>query len=349
MTHKDTYATTPQYQHTDLSPAHQLMRMGLGVMTTQMLASVAQLGVADKLAAGPRVAEELAREVGAKPDFLYRIMRTLASLGIFEEQPGHKFALTEVSQLMRTDVPVSLRDMLVFFGSAWSAKGCSHLIDAMKSGKSGIEEAFGMNVFQYLGSHPDDLGVFQGAMTGFSSVQSPPVVEAYDFSPFKHVIDVAGGHGALLAHILHANPQATGAVFELPEVVAGGPAAAKSYGLADRMEFIAGDMFESVPAGGDCYVLKYIVHDWSDEAAKKFLKNIRKGIQPGGKLLAVDSVIAPGPHIGKFFDAYMVVLMPGGVERTAAEFAELYASCGFKLTRVIPTGSYLSIIEGVPV
>jgi SAM-dependent methyltransferase len=349
MTQKDIYKHAPQYLHTDLSPAHQLMRLGLGVMTTQMLAAVSQLNVADKLAAGPRVAEEVAREVGAKPDFLYRIMRTLASLGIFEEQPGHKFALTETSQLMRTDVPVSLRDMLVFFGSAWSAKGCSHLIDAMKSGKSGIEEAFGMNVFQYLGSHPDDLGVFQGAMTGFSSVQSPAVVDAYDFSPFKRVVDVAGGHGALLAHILHANKQATGVVFELPEVVAGGPALAKSHGLADRMEFVAGDMFESVPEGGDCYILKYIVHDWSDEGAKKFLKNIRKGIKPGGKLLAVDSVIPPGPHIGKFFDAYMVVLMPGGVERTEAEFAELYASCGFKLTRVIPTGSYLSIVEGVPV
>ncbi|HWO18602.1 MAG TPA: methyltransferase [Kofleriaceae bacterium] len=346
---KGVYETTSKYLHTDLSPSHQLMRMGLGVMTTQMLAAVAQLDIADKLADGPRSADDLARASGAQPDFLYRVLRTLTSLGVFEELPERKFALTEVSQLLRTGVPVSLRDMVVFFGSAWSSKGCSHLLDAMKSGKSGIEEAFGMNVFQYLGSHHDDLAVFQGAMTGFSSVQSPPVVDAYDFTPFRRIIDIAGGHGALLAHILNAAPQATGAVLELPEVVANGPELAKSHGLADRMEFIAGDMFEAVPAGGDCYVLKYIVHDWGDAAAKQFLSNIRKGIKPEGKLIVVDSVIPQGPHIGKIFDAYMVVLMPGGVERTQEEFAALFASAGFKLTRVIPTGSYLSIVEGVPI
>jgi hypothetical protein len=325
------------------------MRMGLGVMTTQMLSAVAQLDIADKLAAGPKTAEDLAKESGAQPHMLYRVLRTLSSLGVFEELPGRKFQLTEISQLLRTGVPVSLRDMVVFFASAWSSNGCQHLLDAMKSGKSGIEEAFGINVFQYLGGHPGDLTVFQGAMTGFSSVQSPAAVEAYDFSPFKRIIDVAGGHGALLAHILRAAPQATGVVFELPEVAADGPEHAKSHGLADRMEFIAGDMFESVPPGGDLYVLKYIVHDWGDESAKKFLTNIRKNIKPEGKLIAIDAVIAPGPHIGKIFDAYMEVLMPGGVERTEEEFAALYASCGFKLTRVIPTGSYLSIIEGVPV
>ena len=175
------------------------------------------------------------------------------------------------------------------------------------------------------------------------------MVDAYDFSRFRRVIDVAGGHGSLLAHILRASPEATGAVLELPEVVADGKALARGHGLADRMEFIAGDMFESLPAGGDCYALKYIVHDWSDEGVKKILRNIRKSIAPNGTLLAVDVVVQPGPHIGKIFDAYMVVLMPGGVERTEEELAALYASCGFKLTRVIPTRAYLSIIEGVPV
>jgi O-methyltransferase domain len=346
---QEVYKTTPKYQHTDLSPAHQLMRMGLGVMTTQMLSAVAQLDIADKLAGGPKTAHELAQQSGTQPHMLYRIMRTLSSLGVFEELPDRMFQLTEISQLLRTGVPVSLRDMVVFFASTWSSKGCQHLLDAMKTGKSGIEEAFGINVFQYLGGHPDDLEVFQGAMTGFSSVQSPAAVNAYDFSQFRRVIDVAGGHGALLAHILRANPHATGAVYELPEVVANGPELAKSHGLVGRMDFIAGNMFDSVPAGGDCYVLKYIVHDWGDDNAKKFLSNIRKGIQPQGKLIAIDSVISPGPHIGKIFDAYMEVLMPGGVERTQEEFAALYEACGFKLTRVISTGSYLSIVEGVPI
>ena len=345
----DVYRTTASYQFTDLSPVDQLTRLGLGVMTTQMLSAVAQLGIADKLADGPKAAEDLARESGSRTDFLYRVLRTLASLGVFEELPGRRFQLTELSQLMRSDAPVSLRDNLVFFGSAWAGAGCQHLLDAMRSGKSGIEEAHGVNVFQYLGAHPDDLAVFQGAMTGFSSVQSRAVVDAYDFSSFRRVVDVAGGHGSLLAHILRQSPEATGAVLELPEVVADGKLLAKSHGLADRMEFVAGDMFSEVPAGGDCYALKYIVHDWGDEAVRKLLRNIRKGIQPSGKLIAIDTVIQPGPHIGKIFDAYMVVLMPGGVERTEEELAALYASAGFKLTRVIPTRAYLSIVEGVPV
>jgi SAM-dependent methyltransferase len=349
MTQNEIYRTAPSYQHTDLSPVDQLTRLGLGVMTTQMLSAVAQLDIADKLAAGPRAAEDLAAETKTRTDFLYRILRTLASLGVFEELPGRRFQLTEVSQLLRTDVPISLRDNMVFFGSSWAGAGCQHLLDAMRSGKSGIEEAHGVNVFQYLGGHPEDLAVFQGAMTGFSSVQSRAVVDAYDFSPFRRVIDVAGGHGSLLAHILRASPEATGAVLELPEVVADGKALAKGHGLADRMEFIAGDMFESLPAGGDCYALKYIVHDWADDAIRKVLRNIRKGIKPEGKLIAVDVVVQPGPHIGKIFDAYMVVLMPGGVERTEEEFGALFASCGFKLTRVIPTRAYLSIVEGVPV
>jgi C-methyltransferase len=345
------YATHSAYQHTDLSSAHQLMRLGLGVATTQMLQAVAQLDIATRLADGPRSADELARQTDTNPEFLYRVLRTLASLGVFEALPNRAFRLTEVSELMRSDQPVSLRDVLLFFGSGWAMQGWTHLADALRSGRSGIEEAFGNNVFQYLGSHPDDLAVFQGAMTGFSSVQSPAVVDAYDFSRFRRIVDIAGGHGALLAHILRSNPKATGAVLELPEVVANGDQLVREHGLQGRLEFVAGNMFEQVPADGDCYLLKYIVHDWDDESVKKFLTNIRRGIAKDGRLLVVDTVIPPNatPSIGKIFDAYMVVLMPGGVERTPDEFRALFEACGFRLERVLPTRSYLSIVEGVPI
>jgi len=331
-------------------PGEVLGQLIFGKCVSMAVSVAAKLRIADKLAAGPKSVEDLARETETHPPTLYRVLRALAGYGVFSESGDRKFSLTPTGELLRTGVPGSMRGMADFVGAEWSWKAWGDLMYSVRTGRTAFDHVFGEPCFDYLAKHPAESAAFNEGMTGFSSMVAPAVVEAYDFSKFGTVVDVGGGHGKLLTSILKANPSVKGIVFDAPHVAAGAKETIRDAGLAERCRADGGDFFKAVPAGGDAYMMMHIIHDWPDDKAAMILKNCRQGVKPGGKLLVIDAVIAPPnePDSAKVLDLEMLVL-PSGQERTEAEFASLFAAAGWKLNRVIRTKSPKCIIEGVPV
>lgn len=312
------------------------------------LAGLAQLGIADLVAAGPRAPAELAQEIGVDASALYRLMRATASVGVLAEQEDGRFAQTPLSECLRRDARPSLRDLAIMGGREWSALGWSQIGYSIRTGKPAVDKVYGMPIFEYMSKHPEEAAIFNGAMTAISSIDSPAVAAAYDFSGLGSIVDVGGGHGLLLATILAKTPGLKGTLYDLDFVVAGaadGPLAP----YMDRCSLASGDMFTTVPAGADAYIMKHIIHDWDDGRCIKILEACRAAVNPGGRLLVVDSVIAPGNGFqpAKFLDLQML-LMPGGLERTEAQFRALFAAAGWRLTRIVPTMALDSIVEGEP-
>jgi SAM-dependent methyltransferase len=338
-------AVSPKAQ--DVPPQAALMQMMTGYWVSQGIYVAARLGLADLLADGPRTSRELAAATGTHAESLYRVLRMLASVGIFAEDAAGRFGLTPLAEPLRSG-PGSMRSMAIHMleGPSWQAWGA--LLESVQTGRTGFVLANGEEVFPYYAAHPESARPFNEAMTEFSASLSAAVIAAYDFSAFKQIVDVGGGHGGLLTTILKANPQARGVVFDQPEVVAGAPAVIAAQGLQDRAEAVGGDFFEAVPAGGDAYVLKHIIHDWDDERSIAILRNIRRAMADGGRLLLIESVVPAGnaPDFGKLMDVHMLV-MTGGRERTEAEHAALFEQAGFRLSRVVPTQSPVSVVEAV--
>jgi ubiquinone/menaquinone biosynthesis C-methylase UbiE len=224
-----------------------------------------------------------------------------------------------------------------------------NILHSVKTGESAFENLFGMNVFQYYGQNPEPAAVFDRAMTSFSSTESAAVVAAYDFSPIRKLVDVAGGHGGLLFSILKANPHLEGVLFDQADVIERAKSLIGSDPSTNRCQLASGNFFESVPAGADAYILKHIIHDWDDERSIAILKQCHRAMSPDGRVLVVEQVIPPGnePFMGKLLDVNMLVMCPGGKERTAAEYEQIFAAAGFKLTRIVPTPTFVSVVEGV--
>jgi hypothetical protein len=328
-----------------------MMQMLTAKWVSASLSVVAELGIADLLAEGDKTADELADAVAAHGPSLYRVLRALASVGVFAETEGRRFTLTPLAECLRSNVPNSTREFARFVAIPAASGSWDHLMHSVKTGETGLRKAFAAkNVFDYLRAHPEEAAIFDGAMTDNSRRTAPAVAEAYDFGRFKQLVDVAGGHGLLLTTILQRFPSLKGVLFDLPEVIAGAKNTLVEYEVDERYKMIGGSFFEAVPAGADAYILKHIIHDWDDERALAILKNIRKVIQPSGRLLLVEVVIAPGnePSFGKLLDLEMLVI-PGGRERTSAEFRDLLAGAGFRLAEIHETAAHTSIIEGVPV
>ena len=321
-----------------------------GYASTQLLYVAAKLGIADLLADGPRDADALAAATGAHPDALRRVLRASATLGIFAERGDGTFALTGLSRLLQSDTSGSLRASAIMFGEEWCWKPYGELLRSVLTGETAFDHIFHKGFFDYLGDHPEAATVFDDAMTNFSRDHAKAVVEAYDFSGVRQVVDVGGGHGSLLAAILKTSPSATGVLFDQPSVVAGATGGLKSEGVADRCDLVSGDMFESVHAGGDAYVLKWIIHDWDDARAIAILKSCREAMADNGRVLLIERVLAPPGEVsqGTRGDVTMMALM-GGRERTEADFRGLLEASGFRLTRVVPTAIELSVIEAHPV
>lgn len=332
-----------------LPPAAQrLNQMLLGQFQARALALVAELAIADWLANGPLSIEDLAARTRSNPDALYRVLRALAATDVFREQPERTFANTELSECLRNDVPGSLASMARWLGdiSGWSAWG--RLDHSVRTGEPAFEAVFGSDCFTWLASHPDSAGLFQSAMTNYSRLTAGAVAEAYDFSSVGTLLDVGGGHGAFLTLVLDRFPRLLGLLFDRPEVIASVEAELRGSGLASRMRAIAGDFLEGVPPGADAIVLKHIVHDWDDAHAATLLRHCRESLPPGGRLLVIESVLGDHPDaaFAKYLDLEMLVLT-GGRERTAAEFARLLSDAGFELTAVVPTRSPVSVLEAV--
>jgi O-methyltransferase domain/Dimerisation domain len=331
-------------------PSQVILQMLNGEWVAQAIAVAATLGVADLLAGGPKDVEQLASATSANPDALYRLLRALANVDVFAETENRRFTLTPLAECLRSDAPNSMRNAarmrsLPLFQRSWG-----ELLHCVKTGETGVKQAFGVsNPFEYLYEHPEDSRIFDGAMTELSRNVAPAVAEAYDFGKFSKIVDAGGGHGMLLTTILrrHAGPR--GVVFDLAHVVKGAPATIAAAGLGDRCEAVAGDLFESVPPGADAYVMKAIIHGFSEERASLILKNIRRAIAPEGRVLVVDYVVPAGnePSLGKLADLQMLV-MAGGRERTQREFEALFDDAGFRLASIYPTAAPQSIVEGVP-
>lgn len=328
-----------------MPPGAFLTQIAFGAMMTQALYVVAKLGVADLLAAGPRNVSELAAETATHERSLYRVMRSLASVGVFAETAPKVFSNTPYSEPLRSDVHGSMRSGAIFMGEEWHWRVWGNMEHSVRTGEPAWGHAHGSEVFEYFAANPRQAEIFNGAMTDMSVGTAPPVVEAYDFGGFRKLVDIAGGHGYLLSQILKATPGLKGVLFDLPQVVEGAPALLEREGVSERVERVAGDFFASVPAA-DAYVMKHIIHDWDDERCVTILSNIRRAMEPGAKVLIVETVVPEDdrPHYSKLLDLEMLT-SPGGAERTAEEYAALLARAGLRLTRITPTRSPFSIIE----
>jgi SAM-dependent methyltransferase len=324
------------------------IQMATGYWVSKAIYVAARLGVADLLAAGPKTVERLAAEAGADAPTLRRLLRALAGVGVFREDAEGRYELTQFAEFLRSNVPGSQRGFVLHVGETPSWAAWDGLLASVRTGESAFRAVHGAEVFPYYAAHPESNEPFNAAMAELSNVVAAAVTEAYDFSGFRRIADVGGGHGALLAAILKATPAARGLVYDQPEVVAGARAKVEAAGLAARCDTVGGDFFESVPAGCDAHVLKWIIHDWDDGRALKILRNCHGSLADGGRLLLVEAVVPEGnePSFSKWMDLQMLV-MTGGRERTAAEYRALLAAAGFELTRVIPTKSPVSIVEAV--
>ena len=331
-----------------LPPHAQLIQMGTASWVSAIVYAAAKLGLADQLATGPRNAAELAGPMRLHAPSLHRLMRSLAGLGILTEGDAQRFALTPLGEALKTGAPGSARSTLIAFGGTfWH--GWEEILYSLETGNTGFDKAHGMPLFEYLRQHPADASHFSEAMVGFHGDEPPAVAQAYDFSKFKNVVDVGGATGNLLAAILSSHAGPRGVLFDRPHVVVDAPALLKARGVEDRVTIEAGDFFETVPAGGDVYLLSHIIHDWNEDRCLIILGHCRKAIKPGGRLLIIEMVLPAGdtPHPGKVLDMVMLVF-PGGQERTEAEYASLLGKAGFRLSQVVPTASAVSVVEAVP-
>jgi hypothetical protein len=329
------------------NPAEPLYRIATGYIASAALYVAAHLRVADHLIAGSKSVEELAADTGASADALYRILRLLVSQGIFEQVGPRRFALNPAADLLRRDVHGSVHPVAHFLPDPLHFRVYANLLESVRTGVPAAQTTLGKPLFEYLAGDPAYSAIFNDAMTSISTPAAAAAVVAYDFSRFRVIVDVAGGHGEVLAAILRASPASRGVLAEIGHVADGARERIAQLGLADRCEAVACDFFQSVPAGGDLYVMKHIIHDWDDDRALAILRNIARAMgEKGGTVVLLETVIPEGdePDLGKFIDIEMLAF-PGGKERTAHEFRVLFDEAGFEMTGVVATKSPLSVVE----
>ena len=327
----------------------EMRRVIAGFSLTMAIGAVADLKIADQLKDGPKTSSDLARLSGVDEHFLRRVLRYLASEGVFAEENGDVFALTARSQWLRSDVPGSLRPRAVFAGSALNWKAWNSLPASLKSGTSAFQAAFGQSLFDYLKSQPDAAAAFNTFMAEQTAASVAALLDAYSFTGVREVVDVGGGRGALIAGILRAYAELRGILFDMTEVISTAGPLLDRAGIANRCKVVGGDFFTAVPTGADLYILKFILHDWPDTDCIRILENCRQAMVTGGRVLIVEHVVREesGLDFAKFMDLNMLVLSPGGRERTRNEFAQLLASAGLQLRTFVPTAIGLCALEAV--
>ena len=331
-------------------PHAALLQMILGKWVSNAISAAAHFGIADHLESGPKSPKELASLTGTQERALYRLLRANASVGVFKELEDGRFEQTPLSEPLRSNAKPCVRNMAMMLADDWHIRSWEQLAWCVETGKPASYKLNGMPMFDWMAQHPEKTINFNNAMTDMSQGDAGAVVQSYNFSRFEHIVDVAGGHGTLLAAILDQAVQSRGTLFDMPHVIEGAMKTGILTRFGNRSTLQAGSFFESVPPDADAYIMKFIIHDWYDPECIKILSNCRKGIRPGGRLLVVDQVVPPRnePGLVKFMDLEMLVL-PGGMERTEQEFRELLAASGFRLERIIPTPGLHCIVEGVPV
>lgn len=337
-------------QSQDIPSQMVMIQMATSYWVSRALYAAAKLGIADLLQDGPKSCDDLANSTGTNAQALYRLMRALASVGIFAENEQGCFTLTPLATYLQSDVPNSIRAFAISFGEehyrAWG-----DIIHSIQTGDSAFQNLYGMPVFQYYAQNPQAGKMFDEAMTSVSATDKTEIVAEYDFSSIRKLVDVGGGRGSFIASILKANHTTEGILFDQPSVIEGAKSVIEAEGVSKRCQLVAGNFFESIPSGGDAYMLKYVIHLLDDERAITILKNCHRAMVENGKLLLVERIIPPGnePFWGKFLDIHMLIGISGGRERTKMEYEALFEASSFKLTKIITTKSNVSVIEGVPV
>jgi SAM-dependent methyltransferase len=327
-----------------------LLRLADGLIIHQALYAAAKLGVADLMQDGPRPAADLARQLHVNESALYRILRALASEGVFEETSPRTFANTSLSRFLCTGVTGSIRSILIFKGCEFNYLPFGEILHSVQTGQPAREKVYGMNGFEYLQQHPEMARIFDDAMTNFSELLGPAIAAAYDFGAWSKVMDVGGGNGMLLADILRAHPGLDGVLADLPHVLE--RARLRNFlggDLESRSALQPCDFFRDVPSGCRAYVMKSVIHDWDDERAHNILVNCRRAVPDDGVLLLVEWALCEDnlPSVGKLADVLMM-LMTGGKERTVQEYRKLLGGAGFRLNQVFPTSVDLTVIEAIP-
>ena len=329
----------------------QLLRMTNGLLVHQALYAAAALRLADLLGGNDRRISDIATQIAVDEHALYRLMRFLASNGVFQETSPRTFANTELSRFLRSDVPGSVRSFMVFRGSELFFAPFGEIIHSIQTGQPAREKMYGANVFDYLKTHPELAGAFDDGMTSLSQIVAPEIAKAYDFAAWDSLMDVGGGNGVLLASILRAHSTIRGVLADLPHVVERASERGFLGGDLQLRSYVQGcDFFKEVPAGCRAYLMKQVIHDWDDERARRILTNCRRAIPKDGVLLLIEYIVPEGNSwsVAKAADVAMMVLT-GGRERTVDEYRELLASTGFGVNRVLPVTGDFNIIESLPV
>jgi hypothetical protein len=330
----------------EATPQQQLARLITGYWLSQAIYVAAKLELPDRLRQGPRTADDLARETAVQPRPLYRLLRALASVGVFAEDAEHRFGLTPLADCLRSDVPGSQWAMAVMAGEEhYAAYG--ELFHSVRTGGTGFEKVYGEPIFDYLASRPEQARLFDQAMVSVHGRETGAMLDAYDFSGVRVLADIGGGNGSVLTAVLRKYPSMRGILFDRPHVAERARAGIAAAGLADRCQVVGGNFFESVPTGAEAYLMRHIIHDWDDERSTLILRNIHTAMATAGRLLVVEGIIPPGnePAFGKLLDLTMLAI-PGGQERTREEYQTLFRAGGFRLTRVVPTAAEVCVIEG---
>jgi hypothetical protein len=329
----------------DASPVLALKQMITGYWTSQAIYVAAKLELADKLAHGPKTAAELATETQTNAGALFRLLRALASIGVFSQLEGGQFANSPLSEPLQKQTEDSQWAMAVMMGeehyAAWG-----ELLYSVQTGQGSFRKVFGEGVFDFLGKHPEQAKVFDAAMTSIHGRETALMVDAYDFAPFKTLCDVGGGNGRTIATVLQRHSHLQGTLFDLPHVVERAKPILNEAGVGDRCQFVGGNFFEQIDVRADAILMRHIIHDWDDEKCITILKNCRAALNPGGKVLVVESVVPTGnePGFVKWLDLTMLTI-PEGKERTADEYRELFAAAGLQLTRIVRTAGELDVLE----
>ena len=330
------------------TPPLQMLQIMSGFWVARCVYILAKLGIADLIKDGPRTADQLAAATGSHGPSLFRVLRALAAVGIITQDEQDRFGATPLSDTLRSDIRGSLRAFAMTELGQEHYPAWGELLYSVQTGGVAFDKAFGEPCWDFFRKHPENAQIFNDAMSGMTAQANEALHAAYSFDGSKKIMDVGGGHGGLITSILQKNPQMTGVLFDSPQVIEGAGAKIAAADIADRCELAGGDFFQSVPSGADTIILKWIIHDWNDEQSVAILKNCHRALPDHGRLILVEAVVPETSemHFSKFIDLNMLV-MTGGRERTANEFRRLYEDSGFKLTRLVPTESPFSVIEGV--
>jgi hypothetical protein len=330
-------------------PQAQLMQMAMGYTVPFLLRAAAELRVADHLASGPKTAGEISSMTGTHGPALYRLLRALACIGVFNQDESDRFSLTPLAEPLRSDIPGSVRTSILSITGDVFTVPWSKLAYSVQTGLSAFDKHFGVPFFEHLNGNPAEAAMFSDLLIGINSPDAPAIAAAYAFSKSSHIADIGGGTGHILATILANHPGPRGTVFDLAVNERGAAELIKSRGLSDRMSFVAGSFFEDVPSGCDLYILSHIIHDWSEAQGLGVLENCRRAMSPDSRLLVIEMVLPEGSafHPGKMLDMTMLATTPGQ-ERTEREYRVLLEKARFKVSRVIPTNSSVSIVEAIP-